>query len=36
VLELLRIGKSGATAFADPNDYLLKRTPQILALNNTW
>jgi trimeric autotransporter adhesin len=22
--------------FADPNDYLLKRRPQILALNNTW
>jgi hypothetical protein len=30
------VGKSGATRFADPNDYLLKRTPQILALNNTW
>jgi len=30
------IGKNGATRFADPNDYLLKRTPQILALNNTW
>jgi hypothetical protein len=23
------VGKSGATRFADPNDYLLKRTPQI-------
>ena len=22
--------------FADPHDYLLKRRPQILALNNTW
>jgi trimeric autotransporter adhesin len=22
--------------FADPNDYVLKRRPQILALNNTW
>jgi hypothetical protein len=22
--------------FADPNDYLLKRRPQILAINNTW
>src|SRR5207247_2917370 len=22
--------------FADPNDYLLKRRPQIVALNNTW
>src|SRR4051812_8651125 len=30
------IGKNGATRFADPNDYLLKRTPQIVALNNTW
>ena len=30
------VGKNGATRFADPNDYLLKRTPQILALNNTW
>jgi hypothetical protein len=30
------VGKSGATRFADPNDYLLMRTPQILALNNTW
>jgi hypothetical protein len=24
------------TRFADPNDYVLKRRPQILALNNTW
>ena len=24
------------TRFADPNDYLLKRRPKILALNNTW
>jgi hypothetical protein len=22
--------------FADPNDYILKRRPQVLALNNTW
>src|SRR5439155_16405760 len=22
--------------FADPNDYTLKRRPQILAINNTW
>jgi hypothetical protein len=22
--------------FADPNDYILKRRPQIVALNNTW
>src|SRR6185436_5790549 len=34
--DYFEIGKSGATRFADPNDYLLKRTPQILALNNTW
>jgi trimeric autotransporter adhesin len=25
-----------AERFADPNDYLLKRRPQVLALNNTW
>jgi hypothetical protein len=25
-----------ANRFADPGDYLLKRRPQILALNNTW
>ena len=31
-----RSGLNGATRFADPNDYLLKRRPQILALNNTW
>ena len=30
------IGSNGATRFADPNDYLLKRTPQIVAINNTW
>ena len=30
------VGLNGATRFADPNDYLLKRRPQILALNNTW
>jgi trimeric autotransporter adhesin len=24
------------TRFADPNDYILVRRPQILALNNTW
>jgi len=24
------------TRFADPNDYYLRRRPQILALNNTW
>jgi hypothetical protein len=29
-------GLNGANRFADPNDYLLKRRPQILALNNTW
>ncbi len=30
------VGLNGATRFADPNDYLLKRRPQIVALNNTW
>ncbi len=30
------VGLNGATRFADPNDYLLRRRPQILALNNTW
>ena len=30
------VGLNGSTRFADPNDYLLKRRPQILALNNTW
>ncbi len=30
------VGLNGANRFADPNDYLLKRTPQIVALNNTW
>jgi hypothetical protein len=29
-------GLNGANRFADPNDYLLKRRPQVLALNNTW
>src|SRR5262249_58964464 len=29
-------GLSAPNRFADPNDYLLKRRPQILALNNTW
>ena len=29
-------GQNGPTRFADPNDYLLRRRPQILALNNTW
>jgi len=29
-------GLNGATRYADPNDYLLKRRPQVLALNNTW
>jgi hypothetical protein len=29
-------GLNGPTRFADPNDYLLKRRPQIVALNNTW
>src|SRR4051812_7533052 len=29
-------GLNGANRFAYPNDYLLKRRPQILALNNTW
>jgi hypothetical protein len=29
-------GLSGPNRFADPNDYLLLRRPQILALNNTW
>src|SRR5262245_56614725 len=28
--------QSEPTRFADPRDYLLKRRPQILALNNTW
>ena len=30
------VGLNGATRFADPNDYLLKRRPQILAINNNW
>ncbi len=29
-------GLNGATRFADPNDYILKRRPQMLAINNTW
>src|SRR5581483_938369 len=29
-------GLTGATRFADPLDYILKRRPQILAINNTW
>ncbi len=34
--DFFEIGLNGANRFADPQDYLLKRTPQILALNNTW
>jgi hypothetical protein len=30
------VGLNGATRFADPNDYLLKRRPQIVAINNNW
>ena len=30
------IGLSDPNRFADPGDYLLKRRPQILAINNTW
>jgi hypothetical protein len=29
-------GLNGANRFADPNDYILKRRPQMLAINNTW
>jgi hypothetical protein len=29
-------GLTGANRFADPNDYILKRRPQMLAINNTW
>ncbi len=29
-------GLNGANRFADPGDYLLKRRPQMLAINNTW
>jgi hypothetical protein len=29
-------GLKGQNRFADPNDNLLKRRPQILAINNTW
>jgi trimeric autotransporter adhesin len=28
--------QSDPNRFADPNDYILERRPQILALNNTW
>jgi hypothetical protein len=34
--DYFEVGLNGATRFADPNDYLLKRRPQIAALNNTW
>jgi hypothetical protein len=30
------IGLDDPNRFADPGDYLLKRRPQILAINNTW
>ena len=30
------IGLTDPNRFADPNDYILARRPQILALNNTW
>src|SRR4029078_12746720 len=30
------IGLNDSNRFADPLDYLLKRRPQILAINNTW
>jgi hypothetical protein len=29
-------GLNGANRFADPNDYILKRRPQMLAVNGTW
>jgi trimeric autotransporter adhesin len=29
-------GLDNPNRFVDPNDYILKRRPQILALNNTW
>src|SRR5437899_4320415 len=29
-------GLNGPNRFADPSDYILKRRPQILAINNTW
>jgi trimeric autotransporter adhesin len=29
-------GLNGANRFADPGDYILKRRPQMLAINNTW
>ena len=35
--ELLRTAdQTEPNRFADPLDYILKRRPQILALNNTW
>jgi hypothetical protein len=34
--DFYEIGLNGKNRFADPQDYLLKRTPQILAVNNTW
>jgi hypothetical protein len=34
--DYFEVGLNGATRFADPNDYLLKRRPQILALNHSW
>jgi trimeric autotransporter adhesin len=30
------IGLNDPQRFADPNDYILARRPQILAINNTW
>ena len=29
-------GQNGPNRFADPNNYILARRPQILTLNNTW
>jgi len=29
-------GLTGANRFADPNDYILKRRPQMLAINSNW
>src|SRR5205814_2310550 len=29
-------GLNGPNRFADPGDYILKRRPQIVAINNTW
>src|SRR5262249_57741400 len=28
-------GETGANRFADPNDYILQRRPQVIAINNT-